>query len=82
MAQQDNPFDQWAALAKDWRDKQCAMLAFPLFRNGWMQTERLPEYKALCAAAEEARRRMDAFIAPHRSASAREQDPVRPGLLT
>jgi len=65
VAQQDNPFDQWAALTKDWRDKHRAMLAFPLFRHGWMQTERLPEYEALCAAVKEARRRMDAFIAAH-----------------
>jgi hypothetical protein len=65
MAQHDNPFDQWAALAKDWRDRHRAMLAFPLFRNGWMQTDRLPEYEALSAAVKEARRRMDAFIAAH-----------------
>jgi hypothetical protein len=63
MAQQDNLFDGWTVLAKDWRDKQHVMLAYPLFRNGWMQTERLPEYKALCAAVKEARRRIDTFIA-------------------
>jgi hypothetical protein len=60
-----DPFDQWAALAKDWRRKQRTMLGFPLFQNGWMQTERLQEYEALCAAVEEARTRMDAFIAAY-----------------
>lgn len=54
--------DRWAALVEDWRAKQDAMLAFPLFERGMMRNDRLAEYERLRTTEREARERMDVFI--------------------
>ena len=57
--------DEWADLVEDWRQKQDAMLGFPLFRDHWMNLEQLPESESLVAQERAARERLDAFMAAH-----------------
>ena len=56
--------EKWDTLVKDWRAKFDAVLAFPLFENGMMQTDLLDEYERLREAEREARQRKDDFLAP------------------
>jgi hypothetical protein len=54
--------ERWLTLVEDWQRKHDALLRYPLFENGWMQADRLPEVELLKAATQVARARMDAFI--------------------
>lgn len=52
-----------ALLVADWQAKFNALIAFPLFKAGMMQNDRLDAYEALREAEREARQRKDEFIA-------------------
>ncbi len=56
----------WAELVADWEQCRDALASFPLFKDGWMQNDRLDRYEVLRDALDKARARMDAFIANYR----------------
>ena len=60
------PEAQWNELVEDWQEIQNAVLAFPLFTNGMMNTALLSEFERLREQEHQARVRMDEFLDAYR----------------
>lgn len=54
--------EKWAELVEDWRQKFDALVCFPLFEGGLMQTDRFGEFERVRDEADAARAEMDKFI--------------------
>ena len=57
------PEEEWSDLVADWDKKHKAALGFQLFDLGTLQPDRVPEYERLNSESDDARMRMDKFIA-------------------